>query len=286
MKIIKDQIIFDSRYWQKLLGNFGFMALILFLSFIFFDNLKRANMLIIILANLLAGGSVVGFFITLFSLIRRLEFHEGGIRVHQLLGLKQYDWAHLKNIQAYQNEQKQVLMEFWFQDQSLKLVPENLGAQNNRNLLEGRKIMRDLLKVLTQRKWINTESVNDRLDWVSAEIKAQLEPHFKTAEIVGEVQVTQHNAVVRNGREEIVSATRYTSSVTKLVIEEGYSDLGRKVTSYGVFFSEKLTGSTYYYDFGVEQYDAVGQKVIFYNICNHKDKMRLDLPTLRLEKIR
>jgi len=58
------------------------------------------------------------------------------------------------------------------------------------------------------------------------------------------------------------------------------------VTSYGVFFSEKLTGSTYYYDFGVEKYDTQRQEVIFYNVCNHRDKMRLDLPTLRLEKIR
>ncbi|OJJ21809.1 hypothetical protein BKI52_15025 [marine bacterium AO1-C] len=286
MKVFKNQIVFRPSYWHKLLGNFGFMAITLFLAFIYFENLQRASIVIIILANLFVGGSVIGFFVLLPSIVRRLEFHPSGIKVYQLVGFKKYEWSTLKSIHTYQNEQKRIFLEFWFQEQQFKLSPENLGAHSNHNLLESRKIIRSLLKTLIKKEWISDRVVNDRLDWVPAEKKPQPQPKFKIAEIVGEVNVTKHEVINRNGREEVVSATRYSSPITKLVIEEGYSDLGRKVTSYGVFFSEKLTGSTYYYDFGVEKYDEVRKEVIFYNVCDHKDKMRLDLPTLRLEKIR
>jgi len=284
MQVFKNQIIFRPSFWQKLLGNFAFMAITLFLAFVFFENLQQANLVIVILANLFVGGSVIGFLVALFNVVRHLEFDASGVQVYRLVGLTRYEWNDIKSIHAYQNDQKNIFLEFWFQDQSLKLVPENLEAHNNRNLLESRKIIRDLLAVLIKKEWISERVVNDRLDWVPADKK--LLPKFKITEIIGEVSVTQHEAVKRNGREEITSATRYTSPVSKLIIEEGYCELGRKVTSYGVFFSEKLTGSTYYYDFGVEKYDAERQEVIFYNVCNHRDKMRLDLPTLRLEKIR
>lgn len=286
MQILNDQIIFKSRFLKKVLRSFGAMVLMLFLSSIFFEDLKKANTAVVIVVNLVAGGSIVVFFIILFNGTRRLDFDATGMGVQTLFGYKKHPWTEIKTIRSYQNERKNVYLEFWFQDKSLKLTPENLGIQNNHSLFESKQTIRKLTQALTERGWVGNRVVNDQLDWLPTKEKRLPKPKFKIAEMIGSVEVTQMEATMNNGVEEINSVTRYTSPTTDLVIQEGYSVGGRKVTNYGVFFSEKINGSTYYYDFGVEKYDADRGEVIFYHVCDHKNKMRMVLKTHRLEKLR